>query len=242
MEHNEELNRRGLVKAVGAGALGVAAMAAVGAAEEKPKAKGKAKGERKIRMPKNSSYYKDGKFDVEAGKDAILKLMAFHKYPIFENTRESLWVADYGLGEFTTLGLAAHMFMNNEDDRYMLMDLFLVPGQMLPEHWHLATDKNPAKREGWLVRCGLSNIVGIGEETPGIKAMIPKSQKKHVTTFHSVAATPGTFVPLAEVESRHWQLAGPNGAIITEVANVHDDKGVRHTCPAANDWFLNPPA
>ena len=52
------------------------------------------------------------------------------------------------------------MFKNNEKDHYMLMDLFLKPNQMLPEHWHLAAENNLAKREGWLVRYGKSHVVG----------------------------------------------------------------------------------
>jgi hypothetical protein len=40
------------------------------------------------------------------------------------------------------------------------------------------------------------------------------------------------------VLSPHWQLAGPEGAIITEVANVHTNSGVRHSDPALNAFFL----
>jgi hypothetical protein len=46
------------------------------------------------------------------------------------------------------------------------------------------------------------------------------------------------FVKLAKVESRHWQYAGPEGAIITEVANVHTGSAVRHTDPVLNEYFL----
>ena len=56
--------------------------------------------------------------------------------------------------------------------------------------------------------------------------------------MHEVAAKPGMFVPLAKVESRHWQFGGPEGAIVTEVANVHTGAGVRHTDPVLNEYFL----
>ena len=187
----------------------------------------------------NASFYgKDGKFDVEKGKDAIMALAKYHGYPEFSGMREKIWVSDYGTGQFTKLGLAAIMFKNNEDDRYMLMDLFMMPGQMLPEHWHLEGDKNPAKREGWLVRWGLSHIVGEGEANLGKDVVIPKCHMNgEATTKHEIVATPGTFVPLARVTSRHWQLAGPEGAIITEVANVHTDSAVRLSDQAINDNF-----
>ena len=189
---------------------------------------------------KNASFYGvDGKFDVEKGKDAVMAVLAYHGYPVFPGMREKLWVSDYGTGQFTRLGLAAYMFKNNEEDRYMLMDLVLLPGQMLPEHWHVDSEKNPAKREGWLVRWGLSHIVGEGEPNLGAGVVIPACHMNGaVTVKHETVAGPGTFVPLARVTSRHWQLAGPEGAIITEVANVHTDSAVRHSDQAINDFFL----
>jgi len=181
----------------------------------------------------NAQFYKGDKFDPEAAKDAIVRLMEYHKYPVFEGVREKLWVSDYGIGEYTSLGLAANMFVNNEaenrGDRFMLMDLFLLPGQMLPEHYHLATDKARPKMEGWLVRHGLSHIIGEGEETPGLKDMLPKSQLPSATVFHAQVRRPGEWAQLNRPTARHSQLAGPEGAIVTEVANYHDDAGVRHS-------------
>jgi D-lyxose ketol-isomerase len=187
----------------------------------------------------NASFYKDGKFDVEKGKDAVMALATYHGYPVFPGMREGLWVSDYNTGQFMKLGLAAFMFKNNEEDRYMLMDLFLMPGQMLPEHWHIDSEKNPAKREGWLVRSGLSHIVGEGEPNLGPDVVIPACHMQATATVkHEVVAKPGMFVPLSRVTSRHWQLAGVEGAIITEVANVHTDSAVRHSDQALNDYFL----
>ena len=191
---------------------------------------------------KNEDFYKaNGEFDVAKAKEAVISLMKYHGYPIFPGLEKSLWVSDYGTGQFTKLGLAANMFMNNEGDRYMLMDLFLLPGQMLPEHWHLDGEANPAKREGWLVRWGKSYVVGMGDDNlasfPEVK--VPQIHMNgDVTTKHAIVATPGVFVPLAEVYTRHWQYGGPEGAIITEAANVHTDAAVRHSDQAINDNFL----
>jgi D-lyxose ketol-isomerase len=189
---------------------------------------------------KNADFYdKDGKFNAEKAKDACIALMKYHGYPVFAGVREKLWVSDYGKGEFTKLGLAAVMFMNNEKDHYMLMDIYLLPGQMLPEHWHLATDKNPQKIEGWLVRHGLSHIVGEGEPNLGPDVVVPQCHDGgNVTVKHEVIAKPGQFVALNRVEAHHWQLAGPEGVIMSEVANVHDNSGVRHLDKACNDNFL----
>jgi hypothetical protein len=237
MTTRSHLNRRSLLKAAGS----LAGLTAVGGTVHAAECSSKTGKDAKAKLAFNNAdfYDQDGKFLIEKGKDAILALCKFHGYPIFPQLRTKLWVSDYGTGDFTRVGLSAYSFVNNEEDRYMLMDMFLLPGQMLPEHWHLDGGKNPAKREGWLVRWGLSHIVGIGEPNLGKGVVIPKSHLGgKVTTEHEVVAGPGTFVKLAKVGTRHWQLAGPQGAIITEVANVHTDKAVRHSDPGINKNFL----
>jgi D-lyxose ketol-isomerase len=231
------MDRRSLLKVAGSMAgLAVVRGTSAGAEQSCAKTAGKAK----IRFDNADFYGCDGKFQVEKAKDAILALCAHHGYPIFPGMRDKLWVSDYATGEFTRLGLAACSFVNQVEDRYMLMDLFLLPGQMLPEHWHVEADGNPAKREGWLVRWGLSHIVGLGAPNLGREIVIPKCHcDGKVTVEHEVAATPGMFVPLAKVGTRHWQYGGPEGAIVTEVANVHTNAGVRHTDPKLNDYFLS---
>jgi D-lyxose ketol-isomerase len=180
---------------------------------------------------KNSDFYDaGGKFKPDAAKDACIALMKYHGYPVFKGIKEKLWVADYGAGQFAQLGMGAVIFVNNERDRYMMLDIYLLPNQFLPEHWHEKTDKNPVKMEGWLVRHGLSHIAGEGESNLGRDVVIPKCHMGGtVTVTHEVAAGPGDFVPLNRAGARHWQLGGPQGAIITEVANVHDNDGVRHS-------------
>jgi D-lyxose ketol-isomerase len=189
---------------------------------------------------KNSDFLDaKGQFALDKAKDAIEALCRYHGYPIFPKFRDNLWVSDYGLGKFAEVGLAAYLFVNNVKDQYMMLDIFLLPNQMLPEHWHVEGEGNPAKREGWLVRWGLSHIVGIGDENLPKQVNVPKAHwDGKVTVKHEVAATPGMFVPLSEVGTRHWQYGGPEGAIVTEVANVHTNSAVRHTDPAMNKYFL----
>ena len=189
----------------------------------------------------NSYYYgPDGKFLPDKAKDAYIAVMKYHGYPVYPNIRKDIWVSDYGTGQFSKLGLGAVMWKNNEQDRYMLMDIYLMPGQMLPEHWHLDGENgNPAKREGWLIRYGLSHVVGEGDDNLPKEVVIPKCHcDGTATVMHDVVATPGTFVPLNRVGAHHWQFGGPQGAIITEVANVHTDSAVRHQDPALNKNFL----
>lgn len=222
MDVKEIVSRRAVLKSAGV----VAGLSVAGCS---PAEKATAK---KPNINFDNAYFYDaeGKFKLEAAKDALIALMQYHGYPVFPDVREKLWISDYGIGQYAKLGLRAVIFVNNEKDRYMMLDIYLLPNQMLPEHYHLATDKNPAKLEGWLVRHGVSYVYGAGEPTANIKAVIPKCHMNGtVTVRHEVILGPGEFTGLKEAEERHWQFAGPEGVILTEVANVHDNDGVRHS-------------
>ncbi|MBT3199542.1 MAG: hypothetical protein HN350_06455 [Phycisphaerales bacterium] len=241
MADKNKVSRRAVITglAAGAGALAVNASVDANCGSCGPVGKKVVKGAKKGLHFHNADFYTNGKFNEDKAKDACIALMKYHGYPIYPDMKENLWVSDYEIGQFMKVGLAARMWKNNEEDKYMQMDIFLMPGQMLPEHWHLATEKNPPKREGWLVRHGLSHIVGIGEPNLSKDVVIPKCHMGGKTeTAHATIATPGVFVSLAKVLTKHWQFAGPEGAIITESANVHDDKGVRHSDPVANKYFI----
>lgn len=224
-----DISRRNILKTAGIAGAGLA-MAGCAAMGGKCGCR-----KRKLQFDNAWFYDKDGKFIVERGKDAYIALMKYHGYPVFDNAREKLWVSDYGIGEFTRLGLGANMFVDQEEknygERYMLMDLYLLPNQMLPEHYHLKTDKALPKRESWMIRHGLSYVIGEGEPTLGIKEMMPESQRASATVFHAQKTGPGQLAQLNRATAKHSQIAGPEGCIMTEVANFHDNDGVRHTNP-----------
>jgi hypothetical protein len=231
MTRKNGISRREALKTAGIGlCLAAAGGCAGGAARKAPAA---------LAFDNAEFYGPAGTFDLEAAKDAYVALMRYHGYPVYKGMREALWITDYGTGQFARLGLGARMWVNNERDRYMLMDIYLLPNQMLPEHWHEPGAGNPAKLEGWLVRHGLSHIVGEGEPNLGRDVVIPKCHLNGTATvLHEVAAGPGDFVPLNRAGARHWQFAGPQGAILSEVANVHTPSAVRHSDKALNDYFL----
>ncbi len=238
------INRRSMISAVGLAALGMTLTnPGVVSAEEKTASKKPCSREKKPLVFKNEDFYTDGKFDEEKGKDAIVALCRYFHFPMFPGFRDKLWVSDYGTGHFTELGLACTGYCNNDKDvlgqTFMLQDLFLLPGQMLPEHWHLKGEGIAVKNEGWVVRCGKSFIVGIGEDNLPKDLVIPSCHMNGtVETKHGQWATAGQYVQLAKVESKHWQLAGPEGCIISEVANLHTNSAVRHNDKAINAFFL----
>ena len=239
MSDQGRFSRRSILKGAAAVGAGLVMSGPMAKAQE---AGGKTAG---LSFPNEQFYGPDGKFNVDAGKDAIIRLMEYHKYPVFKDVRERLWVSDYGLGQFTKLGLAALQFINDQEGDFMVMDLYLLPNQMLPEHCHLATAKCASKMEGWVVRHGVSYVYGEGESSKdmsatrtggsadpfGGKAVIPDFEKGNVTVYHETILLPGQSAKLNRKEARHWQFAGPEGAILTESATYHDNDGVRHTDP-----------
>jgi len=166
-----------------------------------------------------------------ASHEAIRALLEYHGYPIFDGLMEGLWVSDYGLGHFTELGLAAYIFMNQQEANYLQLDIYLLPNQMLPEHYHLKTEKCGPKMEGWLCRYGQSYVYGEGPRTEELHAKIPAFEQPWVTVFHETVLDPGRCAHVNRPTAPHWQFAGPEGAILTEVGTFHDNDGVRHTDP-----------
>ena len=192
---------------------------------------------KELKFTNEQFYDADGKFLEEKAKDALMEMLAYHDYPVFEGLRERIWLTDYNKGKYAELGLASIMFVNNEVDKYMLMDIFLLPGQMLGEHMHFAADGNPAKMEGWVVRHGKSYVAGVGVDNRADfpQVIVPQFHwDGKVTANHIIEANEGDFAKLEEVESAHWQMAGPEGVVITEVGNVHTNAGVKRSDPAMN--------
>ena len=58
--------------------------------------------------------------------------------------RESLEIADLGLGEFETTGLALVVYINTA--RVCAKELVLLPGQTCPQHRHPPVGNEPGKR------------------------------------------------------------------------------------------------
>lgn len=217
-----EITRRGVLKGIAAGAVGLAGGCQADAA-------GTAK---TLPTWKNEDFYKDGKFDAEAAKKAYYTLMAFHGFPIFPSLRtDQFWALDFGIGKFCEVGMAGVFYANDKRDDYLLHDIWLLPGQMIPEHCHVKIEGVAPKMEAWLVRHGMAWIYSVGTPNPGDEARIPPSHRKIAIARKATKTTPGEVVKLEVAEQKHSMLAGPQGAIVTEVATYHDNAALRFTHP-----------
>ena len=73
--------------------------------------------------------------------------------------------------------------------------------------------------------------IGVGAPKKNNPA-IPASQKEYVTVVeHCEVINLGEWLPLAESESRHFLMAGDQGAIVTEFGTYHDNDGLNFTNP-----------
>lgn len=217
-------------------ALTLGACASGGSSESCPNAPSAfAKNEKDMKLTKEM-FYKDGKFDQEAAKQAYIDMMKNLGYPISENLRDNMWVSDFALGDFPAVGMGGIFWAQENEHGVFGHEILLLPNQMLIEHWHVAGNGLPAKNECWHARAGTSYCFGeSGEDAskyPDVK--VPESQKKYVTVNKvSVAdAKKGNIVWMGRIGARHYQIAGPEGAVVTEYGAYHSNDNNRYTNPS----------
>ena len=217
--------------------LGGGLLAAGHALGQEKSDKPKTKGTKKPRTPpvfNNADYYgPDGKFNEEAAKKAYLTLCRYFGYPVTDNLRKNLFVTDYGLGCFTELGLAAAVWVNEKESNYASLEVLLLPNQMIPEHWHVAVEAEGVKpkMESWVVRYGSTFTYGEGPPVAKPAVKIHPLQAKHVSALCEKALRPGEVAGVSKIGEKHWQQAGPEGCILTEVSTYHTGAAVRFTDP-----------
>ena len=221
-----DVTRRQMITGLAAGAA--AGMAAVGAGCEAMKRKG-------IVRSNADFYAPDGTFNQDAAKKAYYDLMAYHGYPPYDSLKEVLWVLDFAVGRFTDVGMGGVFWLNEwvEPGNYGYLghEIFLLPGQMIPEHWHLKHENIPPKMEGWHCRYGETILFAEGEVSPDAETIIPASELKFTTCRNVQRVLPGQVGKLGKPEAPHFQVAGPQGAIVSEYASYHSMDALRFRNP-----------
>ena len=179
----------------------------------------------------NADFYKDGKFQQEVAMEAMKDMVAFYDVPFTELMAKDMWVTDFGLGDFENVGMGGIFWVNNAEQRYFAHAIYLLPGQMIPEHAHVATTY-PAKHESWMVEKGWAyNFSEVGDETPNAPA-IPATHGP-IKSKNFVVQKVGEVLPLKALTTFHFLMAGPEGAIVSEWATYHDNAGLRFSNPKA---------
>ncbi|MDP6526000.1 MAG: hypothetical protein QGH15_17450 [Kiritimatiellia bacterium] len=202
---------------------------------------------------KNADFYgADSAFDPVKAKNAYIAMMERFNYPIPDVLKgDDLWVCDFLQGNYSKLGMAGVFWTNakgvygetgegaykgpykESSYGYLGHEIYLLPGQMLPEHRHIGgTEGYGPKMEAWHVRYGdvqfFGEHKGAGDETP-ISDMPAAEQpwgfgedwfkSKYVAKR---TAQSGKLYSLEDPETWHFQRAGANGAIVSEYATYHN--------------------
>jgi len=115
--------------------------------------------------------------------------------------RESIEVADFGLGRLDEIGLQVVVYVNTE--RVCAKELVLFPHQTCPEHRHPPVGTDPGKEETFRCRAGLVRL--------------------HVEGADEIVLRPGeqwTIPP----DTLHWFQAGDEGAVVSEFSTRSRDE------------------
>jgi D-lyxose ketol-isomerase len=140
---------------------------------------------------------------------------------ITEEEKQRMEVTDFGLGMLEKIGLQVVIYVNN--DRYCAKELYMLPGQICPEHRHPPFDSNPGKQETFRCRKGTVYLYVEGEPTPNPKGKVPEGMEGVFNVWHEIVLKPGEQYTLAP-NTLHWFQAGPEGAIVSEFSSSSRDR------------------
>ena len=181
------------------------------------------------RIDNKQFYDASGKFDAEAAKGVYLAFLKERGYPVNDTIAKQIFVSDFGLGRFTDAGMGAIVWHGDEKYNYSGLDAYLLPGQIIPEHWHVKVRDIPAKMEVWLVRSGEIYTYAEGDATPNMKAKLTDADAAHITMKHEKILQVGELAGISHPLEKHWMQAGPQGAIFTEFSTFHTGEAVKFT-------------
>ena len=123
---------------------------------------------------KKGAFYNQGAMGVDAVKKAYFDMFERFNYPVPDILQsDNFWVCDFLQGNILSLGMGGIFWINQKGDYrttgsgsykgdyadrqygYLLHEIYLLPGQTLPEHNHLGGPEDfPPKMESWQVRYG----------------------------------------------------------------------------------------
>ena len=140
----------------------------------------------------------------------------------------NLEIADFGLGEFESTGLALITYINTE--RCCAKELVLLPGQTCPQHLHPPVNGQPGKEETFRCRWGEVYLYVSGEPTPNRKTHPPTNRAHTYNVWHEIVLRPGEQYTIPP-NTRHWFQAGPGGAVVSEFSSTSRDEMDEFTDP-----------
>ena len=190
-----------------------------------------------VKTYKSAEFYNaDGEFLKDKAYEAYHDMFRRFHYPLSDRLKDDadgMWIFDFGLNDFAHVGMAGIFWLNRQDYNYFGHEIYLLPGQMIPEHCHLPTDKGAAKMESWQPRRGMIYTFGEGDATPDLLDKIPPSQRDVVKSQHCTPLKIDELADLNRLTAWHFMVGGPEGALVTEYGTFHDMDGLRFSNPKA---------
>jgi len=227
------VTRRAACAAIGG--IGIGALLSDGSAEAAaPRRRSREETSGGMPVYENSNFYgPDGKFDAEAGRRVYLQFLRHLGYPTPPAMEKNLYVTDCALGRFAEVGMGCFVFIDDKPGNYAAIEVVLLPNQQIPEHWHepIEAEKIAPKMESWYVRYGSTFVYGEGEPVREPAAKVNPADKPFLTVWHETILKPGEVTGVTRPLAKHWQQAGPQGVVLTEVATYHSGAAVRFTNP-----------
>lgn len=209
------------------------------------------KKEATVKTYEKSDFYTDkGALDQASVKEAYYDLMERFNYPIPAILKgDNFWVCDFVQADHAKLGMGGVFWINEvgtygrtgakkykgefagKSFGYLGHDIYLLPGQALPEHSHVGGAKNIGpKMEAWHIRYGAVRFFNEFGGTDGEKLIstLPAAERPWgygqpwFKSKYYVDKKAGDIYPQRDPESWHFQQALTEGAIVSEYATYHN--------------------
>jgi D-lyxose ketol-isomerase len=139
---------------------------------------------------------------------------------ITDQEKNSIEIADFGLGDFAQTGLGILVYMNT--DRCCAKELVIWPRQTCPQHMHPPVGDDPGKEETFRCRYGTVYLYVSGEPTEN-SACQPPDALESFTAWHEIKLQPGEQYTL-QPNTWHWFQAGEEGAVVSEFSSRSTDE------------------
>ncbi len=169
-----------------------------------------------------------GSRQVAEARERAARMLAAAGIVLAPKERESIEVAELGLGDLARTGVELVVYVNN--DRYCAKELVLFPGQTCPEHRHPPAGGDPGKTETFRCRWGSVWLYLPGEATPHPARRPPAGDEDYYTVLHEVELKPGEQYTVSP-DTLHWFQSGEEGAIVSEFSSSSRDEGDVFTDP-----------
>ena len=170
------------------------------------------------------------KNEVKQWQQKVIDLLNKAGIVLTEREKETIEIADLGLGNFEQTGVSIVVYHN--DRNYCAKELILLPSQTNPQHKHppIPELNYVGKQETFRCRWGEFYLYVDGDETPNRKATLPQHRGEHYTIWHEIVLRPGEQFTI-QPEMWHWFQGGPDGAIVSEFSTMSIDEA---------DMFVDP--